>query len=32
MIDERGGEDSFPPIEIGGYKMLDVICALKKYT
>ena len=25
MIDVRGGEASHPPIEIGGYKMIDVI-------
>jgi hypothetical protein len=26
---ERWGDD-LPPIKIGGFKMLDVICALKK--
>ena len=27
MIDERGGVFNGPPIEIGGYKMLDVFRA-----
>ena len=29
MLDVRSGVFQSPPIEIGGYKMLDVICSLK---